>query len=152
MNTAKQIDEGRNHVAGATSELMPEPVTKQEPTLSIQTKLALERTRAAYDRTMMAWIRTATSLITFGFGVYKFFQLELKIAGRENQRIGVREFALLMVGAGVLSMVLGSVDHWRNMQRLRKEDPSLGRSQAGLLAGLIMCIGFFALIAVIVRS
>jgi uncharacterized membrane protein YidH (DUF202 family) len=25
---------------------------------------------------MMSWIRTATSLITFGFSIYKFFQLE----------------------------------------------------------------------------
>jgi uncharacterized membrane protein YidH (DUF202 family) len=25
---------------------------------------------------MMAWIRTATALITFGFTIYKFFQLE----------------------------------------------------------------------------
>lgn len=152
MNTANQIDEGRDHMVEGTRQLMPEHATKQEPTPNIQVKLALERTRAAYDRTMMAWIRTATSLITFGFGVYKFFQLELKIAGRENQRIGVREFALLMVGAGVLSMVLGSLDHWRNMQRIRREDPSLGRSQAGVLAGLIMCLGLFALIAVIFRG
>ena len=27
---------------------------------------------------MMAWIRTATSLISFGFTIYKFFDLELK--------------------------------------------------------------------------
>ena len=152
MKTAKQIDEGCDHVMERTAQPMPELATKQEQTPNIQVKLALERTRAAYDRTMMAWIRTATSLITFGFGVYKFFQLELKISGRENQRIGVREFALLMVGAGVLSMILGSVDHWRNMRRIRAEDPNLGRSQAGVLAGLIMCIGFVALIAVIFRG
>ena len=104
---------------------MPDQVTTQALTPNLQVRLALERTRAAYDRTMMAWIRTATSLITFGFGVYKFFQLELKVAGRENQRIGVREFALLMVGAGVLAMVLGTVDHWRNMRGIRKQDPNL---------------------------
>jgi uncharacterized membrane protein YidH (DUF202 family) len=65
---------------------MAEEAVKQQPTHNVQTRLALERTRVAYDRTMMAWIRTATSLITFGFGVYKFFQLELRVAGRENQR------------------------------------------------------------------
>jgi len=27
---------------------------------------------------MMAWIRTGTSLITFGFSVYKFFEFEMK--------------------------------------------------------------------------
>jgi len=34
------------------------------------------RTRNSYERTTMSWIRTATSLITFGFTIYKFFQLE----------------------------------------------------------------------------
>lgn len=128
---------------------MVDNVTKQEVTRDLTSKLALERTRVAYDRTMMAWIRTATSLITFGFGVYKFFQLELKLAGRENQRIGIRDFALVMVGAGVLAMILGSLDHWRNMQTLRKEDPSLPRSRAGVLAGVIMSVGFFALVVVV---
>jgi uncharacterized membrane protein YidH (DUF202 family) len=39
--------------------------------------LAVERTRVAYDRTMLAWTRTATSLITFGFTIYKFFQIDI---------------------------------------------------------------------------
>lgn len=130
---------------------MLEQATKQTLPANLTTRLALQRTRVAYDRTMMAWIRTATSLITFGFGVYKFFQLELKVAGRENQRIGVREFALLLVGAGIAAMILGSLDHWRNMQDLRKEDPTLPRSQAGVLAGVIMSLGFFALIVVVLR-
>ena len=130
---------------------MPDQATQQEPILNTQTKLALERTRMSYERTVMSWIRTSTSLITFGFGVYKFFQLELKVAGRENQRIGVREFALLLVGAGILAMLLGTVDHWRNMRSLRKLDPTLPRSRAGLLAGVITLLGVFALIAVIFR-
>ena len=131
---------------------MAEETAQQQVTPNIQVRLALERTRVAYDRTMMAWIRTAISLITFGFGVYKFFQLELKIAGRENQRIGVREFALLMVGAGVVAVILGVLDHWRNMRGIRKQDPTLPRSQAGVLAALIVSLGVLALLAVIFQQ
>lgn len=40
------------------------------------TQLAIKRTRLAYERNMMAWIRTAASLISFGFTVYKFFDVE----------------------------------------------------------------------------
>ena len=32
-------------------------------------ELARERNRAAADRTLLAWIRTALSLIGFGFGI-----------------------------------------------------------------------------------
>jgi hypothetical protein len=60
---------------------------------------------------MMAWIRTGTSLISFGFAIYKFFQLDLKVTGaQDNRPIGAREFALMMVGAGLLAVVLGTLD------------------------------------------
>lgn len=131
---------------------MPGQAETQQLTPNVQVRLALERTRMAYERTLMAWIRTATSLITFGFGVYKFFQLELKLAGRENQRIGVREFALLMVGAGILAMILGTLDHWRNMRGIRKQDPTLPRSQAGVLATLIVSLGVLTLFAVLFQK
>ena len=39
------------------------------PRLDTATTLAFERTRIASERTMMAWITTATSLITFGFSI-----------------------------------------------------------------------------------
>jgi len=35
--------------------------------LPAATKLALDRTRVAHERTLMAWTGTATSLISFGF-------------------------------------------------------------------------------------
>jgi putative membrane protein len=65
--------------------------------------LAIARTRAAYERTMMAWIRTATSLTTFGFAIYKFFQLETLGRKERNYLIGPRQFALILVITGLIS-------------------------------------------------
>ena len=53
-----------------------EQTPKGAQRLDTATELAFDRTRAAYERTMMAWIRPATWLITFGFTIYKFFQIE----------------------------------------------------------------------------
>jgi uncharacterized membrane protein YidH (DUF202 family) len=50
---------------------------------------------------MMAWIRRATSLITFGFGIYKFFQLEVPSSGE------IVEVLKLCVVQGVQSCNLG---------------------------------------------
>jgi putative membrane protein len=123
--------------------------------LDVSTKLAIERTRAACDRTMMAWIRTGTSLISFGFAIFKFFQLELPHGAQGNYphyRIGTREFALIMVVVGMLSLLMGTVEYRRNIQALRKLDPDIPRSLAGVLAGLIFMIGTLALVLVIYRQ
>lgn len=64
------------------------------------TTLAVDRTRLAHERTLMAWVRTATSLISFGFTIYKFFQIEFAKEGARavDRLIGPREFALIMIG------------------------------------------------------
>jgi uncharacterized membrane protein YidH (DUF202 family) len=43
-------------------------------TVNLTNELAKERNRAAYDRTLMAWIRTAISLIGFGFAIAKSYE------------------------------------------------------------------------------
>src|SRR5215467_13641883 len=100
--------------------------------LDTNTKLACERTRIAYDRTMMSWIRTATSLISFGYATFKFFQLELKTGERPQHLIGPREFAIIMVVLGLVSLVLGAVEYNHNMRSLRIVDPELPRSMTGV--------------------
>jgi hypothetical protein len=42
---------------------------KSSKGLDVASNLAVDRTRLAHERTMLAWVRTATSLITFGFGI-----------------------------------------------------------------------------------
>ena len=45
-----------------------------EPELKLVDILAIDRTRMAAERSLMAWVRTALSVITFGFTFYKFMQ------------------------------------------------------------------------------
>ena len=126
---------------------------EKRPPLSDATRLALERTSAAYDRTLMAWMRTAISLITFGFAIYKFFQIELQGGERqEHYAIGPREFSMIMVGAGLLAMALGILDHFFSVQRLRTLDPSLPHSRTAIFATIVFILGLLALVAVIFRQ
>ena len=127
----------------------------EKPPVTI--RLAYERTRGAYERTMMAWIRTGTSLITFGFVVYKFFHLE--IAGTvskkgpliETSLIGPREFGLILIGIGLLSILLGTYEHRRDLNALRKDFPGMPASGTRLIAVLMATFGVLALVAVIYR-
>jgi putative membrane protein len=124
----------------------------RSPGLDTATTLAFERTRIAYERTMMAWIRTAASLITFGFSVYKFFQIETSEKNLGSSGIGTREFALVLIGLGLLSLLLGTVEHGRDLRMLRGQYPGMPRSMSGVIAILIAGLGLFALGAVILRD
>ena len=100
----------------------------------------------------MAWIRTAISLITFGFSVYKFFQIQSEKAGQPERLIVPREFALIMISVGLLSLIMATLQFRRDRTALIKMDPEVPRSLAGLLAALIALLGIVALIAVIFRQ
>ena len=67
--------------------------------------------------------------------------------------VGPREFALSMVGIGLISLVLGAIEHRQNMRSLKAHMyPVIPRSQIGVLAALILALGILALIAVIFRK
>jgi putative membrane protein len=119
------------------------------------TTLAVDRTRLAHDRTLLAWVRTATSLITFGFTIYKFFQIEaarLVDRPRPERLIGPTQFALLMIVIGIISLVLATLDHRRELKRIRAQFPGDHRTLAGILAGLVSILGLVALFAVLFRQ
>lgn len=117
--------------------------------------LAADRTRLAYERTMMAWTRTATSLITFGFSIYKFFQIESEIlhSGHEGP-LGSGNFALLMIVIGLTALLIAALDNRRDVNSLKAEYPNVRfpRSRARLFSSLIAVLGFVALAAVIFRE
>ena len=118
---------------------------------SINTKLAYERTNLANERTLMAWVRTATSLITFGFTIYKFFQLEMRGLPRTDQVIGAREFAIFMIAIGLIALIVSTIQHWQFRRNLKKQYTEIPRSLAALVAGLISLLGIVAIITVIFR-
>lgn len=122
----------------------------QAPKPDVSTRLAIERTRVAYDRTMMSWIRTSTSLITFGFTIYKYFQLQ-RIAPPSERLIGPHELSLILISLGLFSLVVAVWQNRQGVLRLRALYPDTPRSLAGALAGLIALLGILALIAVILR-
>ena len=115
--------------------------------------MATDRTRLAHDRTLMAWVRTSTSLISFGFTIYKFFQYlqeEQQSAPRQGL-LGPRQYGTLMIIIGIVALVLATYQHRRDMKALRKHYPEVPYSLATILAGLISLLGLVALLAIIFR-
>jgi putative membrane protein len=99
----------------------------------------------------MAWVRTGTSLITFGFTVYKFFQLDQAVKLNGRTIIGPREFAVALILIGMLSLVLGTVENARDLRSLRAQYPQMPRTSTRWIAVLMVVLGTAAMVAVVLQ-
>ncbi len=131
---------------------MAEQISQRAPALDTSTQLAFERTRNSYENTMMSWIRTATSLITFGFSIYKFFQMDAPTQAEPKRLIGPREFAFILVSIGLLSLVLATLQHRQSIRVLGAQYAGQPSSLALLVAALISILGILALVAMVFRQ
>ena len=104
--------------------------------------LALDRTRLASERTLMAWVRTALSMIGFGFTIYKFLQ-----AIQQQSTVPVlypqapRNVGLALVGIGTFAVVVACVQHWKYVRKLSPEQPCRPWDLASIVAILIGLLG-----------
>jgi putative membrane protein len=115
-------------------------------------ELALDRTRLAHERTMMAWIRTSASMISFGFGIYKFFDY---FKGDHPVTQGIvtpRRFAIFLIATGLIVLAGAAFQNWAELSRLRRAGARVPRSLAGGIAILMSIIGALALITTILRQ
>jgi putative membrane protein len=111
--------------------------------VNVTNELAKERNRAAAERTLMAWIRTSLSLISFGFGLDKVIAAINSRGGLDRPtQLGVLAISVAFVLTGCLSMGGAIWQHRRVLRRLRREEftyreePSIALATAVLL-GLI---------------
>jgi putative membrane protein len=121
------------------------------------TRLALSRTMLAHDRTLMAWIRTSTSMISFGFTIYKFFQYLQgdRIAPETERLVGPRGLALVMLVIGVSGLLLATVDYRQQMTALQESYRAYGPFRASItlaVASMVAGLGVLGFVVVLLRQ
>jgi len=125
------------------------------------------RTRLSVERTLMSWVRTAVSLIGFGFTIVQFFE---RLQGMQGVAPAAhphapRYMGLALIGSGVLVLIISALQY-RRVVRYLWSDPfhALAGSKANstmepvarqtpLLAVILalVLIGVFAFGAVLLR-
>jgi putative membrane protein len=119
------------------------------------------RTRLSVERTLMAWVRTGTAMIGFGFTIFQFFEgLDSKTGVAPAQNPGwSRTVSLALVVVGTLAVFV-ALREYRIMIRYlwssefrdiagMKESP--GWTPASMVATLLVLIGLVTLVSLIVR-
>ena len=123
--------------------------------------MAWVRTRLSLERTMMAWLRTAASLIGFGFAIVQFFERFQQMPGARPAYLpgAPRYLGLSLIACGVLALLVSIWQYLWTVRYLWGEtfSPIAGLTREGLqspviaIAGVLVLIGLFAFSAVLLR-
>lgn len=120
----------------------------------MQAELAKERNRAAAERTLMAWIRTSLSLISFGFGIDSI----VRAIGRTHSHVDpVRLSSILslaFIALGTYAIIVASYEHRKELVYIERSEAYLFRPRRSLAltvaVGLVV-IGVTAFLGVLFK-
>ena len=137
------------------------PTHRFEARADAASHFAWLRTRMALERTLMAWVRTAVSLIGFGFTVVQFFE-RFRSMDRVTEALrpeAPRYLGLSLIAAGVLALLIST---WQYRVVVRYTLSTEFEAIAGIEAVKVtplyaisivkIFIGLFAFVTVYIRA
>ena len=121
--------------------------------LKLSDILALDRTKLAAERTLMAWVRTALSMISFGFTIYKFLQaFQEQSAAPVLHPQSPRNAGLMLTGIGTFAVIVACIQYWNYVKKLRTDQPYTPWDLAFIVACLIAMLGMMVFWSILLNA
>jgi putative membrane protein len=115
-------------------------------------ELAMDRSRMASERTLMAWLRTSLSMISFGFTIFKFLDaLQQQATTRVLRPDSPRNVGLALIGIGTVALFLACVQHRRYLRALGPERTWAGLDLPLLVSGVVALLGLLMFVSVVFK-
>ena len=144
-----------------TDDRLGHDANRFEVHVTAETHFAWLRTRLAVERTMMAYLRTAVSLIGFGFAIVQFFQNFRQMPGDASARFpdAAWYLGLALIACGILAAVFSVMEYRWTLRYLWSGSYSAvaGLTREGkqtplyAVSVVLILIGLFAFLAVLLR-
>jgi putative membrane protein len=103
---------------------------------------ALERLRLEAERTLISWLRTGLSMISFGFTIYSFLQV---IQQQRPESFlfpdAPRNIGLALIGIGTFALIIAAVQHRTYISKLSPALPDKPWDLAFIVSCLVAILG-----------
>lgn len=123
---------------------------------NITNELARERNLQAAERTLMAWIRTCLSLISFGIGIDRTIAALSKafIDNKIDPNHLARVLGLSFIIIGTIALFAASLSHRQDLKRIEREIfvYTSRLSLSLVVATALIMLGAFAFIAILIKG
>jgi putative membrane protein len=106
--------------------------------------LGVMRTMMSADRTLMAWIRTSLSMLSFGYTIYKLLNEVQVLEKAAIADSAPRNAGLLLSTAGTAALILGIIEYAGTLRMLRQSHP-FALMRPSLIMSLVMAFVGMAL-------
>ena len=113
-----------------------------------------EKTFIGFERTLLAWIRTSTSLVTFGFAILKLLSDEARLPGHHPilNLISPKVIGLIMVFAGFVGLAMAVSTYIKYARQFGRTTAQIFLNQAMIVSYVILLLSLMILTAPILRN
>lgn len=123
---------------------------KKKEKKKVKSHIQFERTRTAFERLQIAWIRASLTLITIGVGAYEYFHNRIE-SGKAPllKLVSGRELGLFLIVTAFIILLFATFQHEKHMTFLKKQYEGYRFSVASFLSFLILFLAIFLIVMVL---
>jgi putative membrane protein len=118
-------------------------------------EIKTNRTFVAFQRTLLAWVRTSTSLFTFGFAIWKLLEQRVQDPNTHTPILNVvspKVVGIIMIFSGFLGLLMAAVAFVKISKKFGRTTRLTYLDPAMIQAYVILTLCFLTLVSVLVAS
>lgn len=125
---------------------------------SATNELAKERTRAAAERTLMSWMQSSITLISFGIAVDNIYTAFSRVFAEQSSMFNQTVASAIGLGAialGLFLLGLAVVEYPIQIRAIERDDylyRSSSRSSSRIIISAVLLFGLLAMVAVLLNA